>query len=98
MDEVQNVLDDFRNQRDWERSVRPDSAVNLSKSILIEATELLEHFQWSMRVYDLDEVKYEIADIYIYLLGLANHLGFELDQLALDKLGINEDRFPAPRQ
>lgn len=94
MDEVQKALEDFRNQRDWGRSVRPDSAVNLSKSVAIEAAKLLEHFQWSEADYDIEGVGHEMADIYVYLILLANHLELDLNRLALEKITINEDRFP----
>ena len=90
---VLKLLVEFRKKRDWEKTSTPG---NFAKSILIEAAELLEHFRWSNDSFDLDEAKYEIADVYIYILGLTAHLGLDLNQLALEKIAINEQRFPTP--
>lgn len=94
MDQLQKALDDFRRRRGWGSSVRPDSPNNLAKSIAVESAELLEHFQWSEDGYDLNEVGMEIADIYIYLVLMANHLSLDLNRLAVEKIAINDDRFP----
>ena len=81
----------FRDQRNWQQFHKPS---NLSKSIIIEAAELLEHFQWQDNNYNLEEVKGEIADIYIYLSFLAYELDLNLDDIALEKMLLNEERFP----
>ena len=49
----------FTDDRDWEQF---HSAANLAKSIVIEAAELLECFQWNDEEYDLQHVKEELAD------------------------------------
>ena len=93
IESVLKLLVEFRKKRDWEKTSTP---ANFAKSILIEAAELLEHFQWSNDGFDLDEVKYEIADVYSYILGLTAHLGLDLNQLALEKIAANQQLFPAP--
>ena len=51
----------FTENRDWDQFHSP---ANLAKSIVIEAAELLECFQWSDENYDLQHVKEELADVY----------------------------------
>ena len=91
---VMDLLVGFRQKRI--RWTKQDSPANFAKSILIESAELLEHFQWSDVGYDLEQVKYEAADVYIYLLALAAHLDLNLDQLVLDGLASNGQHSPAP--
>ena len=81
----------FRRERDWEKF---ETLANLAKSITIEAAELLEHFQWQEDNFNLQEVKYELADVYVYLLVLAHVLQLDLNQVALEKMAINSRRYP----
>ena len=53
----------FTSDRNWEQYHTP---TNLAKSISIEASELLECFQWSDDDYDLEHVKEELADVMVY--------------------------------
>ena len=91
MEEVLKQILAFRRARDWEQFHTP---ANLAKSISSEAAELLEHFQFQEDNYDLDEVKYELADVYIYLLSMAHDLKLDLNQAALDKLKLSAKRYP----
>ena len=58
-EETVNRIRKFTEDRDWEQFHSP---ANLAKSIVIEAAELLECFQWSDDNYDLQHVKEELAD------------------------------------
>jgi NTP pyrophosphatase (non-canonical NTP hydrolase) len=87
--------------RDWEQFHTPK---NLSASIAIEAAEILEHFQWltdeqvaaaMQKDGKLDAVAEEMADVFIYLLSLANALDVDVSEAVLNKLERNEGRFPA---
>ena len=53
----------FTEDREWNQF---HSQANLAKSIVIEAAELLECFQWSDTEYDLQHIKEELADILVY--------------------------------
>ena len=53
----------FTDDRDWDQFHSP---ANLAKSIVIEAAELLECFQWSETEYDTDHIKEELADVLVY--------------------------------
>ena len=65
----------FTEDRNWDQFHWP---ANLAKSIVIEAAELLECFQWSDEEYDLQHVKEELADVLVYSQNLLDKL--ELDQ------------------
>lgn len=80
----------FRDARDWKKFHTPG---NLSKSISIEAAELLELFQWGDS-YKSDDLKEELADILIYSFLLADAIDENPLDLIEMKLRINEKRFP----
>jgi len=91
-------LEKFAMDRDWDQFHAPK---NLVMALSVEAAELTEHFQWlteeqSNNLSDetLDEVAFEMADIYIYLTRLATKLKVDLPQYVDDKININEKRFP----
>ena len=87
------LIRDFVSARDWDQFHTPG---NLAKSVSIEAAELLECFQWSdePRNDDLEHVHEEIADVLIYSIMLSNKLGFDLDEIILDKLSKNARKYP----
>ena len=61
----------FTEDRDWDQFHSP---ANLAKSIVIEAAELLECFQWSDEEYDLQHIKEELADVMVYSQNLLDKL------------------------
>jgi len=58
----------------------------------LEATEILEHFQWRETVKDKEELASELADVALYLLQLASVSEIDLEKAILDKLEINKTR------
>lgn len=75
-------LRDFASERDWDQFHSPK---NLSMALVVEAAELVEHFQWlteEQSLYlpedKLTEISQELADIQIYLVRLADKLGVDL--------------------
>ncbi|HQU16466.1 MAG: nucleotide pyrophosphohydrolase [Chromatiales bacterium 21-64-14] len=92
-------LRQFAAERDWERFHSPK---NLAMALIVEAAELVEHFQWlsqqesaELPVHKREEVELEMADILIYLVRLADRLGVNLLDAARRKIDINESRYPA---
>ena len=89
-------VEDFVDKRGWKRYHRPkDIAIALS----VEAAELLEVFQWSggadsLGKEDLERVRMETADTVIYALSMANACGFDLGQAVMDKISLNEKKYP----
>lgn len=81
----------FTKDRDWDQFHSP---VNLAKSIMIEAGELLECFQWSDEGYDIEHVKEELADVLIYCHDMADKLEVDVDEIVNHKMDKNEIKYP----
>jgi NTP pyrophosphatase (non-canonical NTP hydrolase) len=84
----------FTQDRDWDQFHSP---ANLAKSIVIEAAELLECFQWSDENYDLQHVKEELADVMIYCQDLLDKLGLNADEILNMKMAQNESKYPVEK-
>ncbi|NLC96322.1 MAG: nucleotide pyrophosphohydrolase [Erysipelotrichaceae bacterium] len=82
-------LNKFNLDRDWEQFHTPE---NLSKSIVIEAAELLENFQWD-NDYNIEHIKDELADIFLYTIMMAERMEIDLFEIANDKIDRNEKRY-----
>ena len=77
----------FSDERDWDQFHSP---ANLAKSIVIEAAELLECFQWNNEEYDLQHVREELADVMVYSQNLLDKLGLAADEIINMKMTQNE--------
>ena len=84
----------FTEDRDWDQFHSP---VNLAKSIVIEAAELLECFQWSEDQFDLQHVKEELADVMVYSQNLLDKLGLDADEIINMKMSMNEAKYPVEK-
>ena len=84
----------FSEDRDWEQF---HSSANLAKSIVIEAAELLECFQWSDTDYDLQHVKEELADVIVYSQNLLDRLNLNVDEIVNMKMEQNEKKYPVEK-
>ena len=84
----------FTEDRDWDQFHTP---ANLAKSISIEASELLECFQWSDDNYDIDHVKEELADVLVYCRNLLDKLGLDEDEIVNSKMAKNEAKYPVEK-
>lgn len=78
-------------------SPKEQTARNLAISLVLEAAEVLEHFQWREEASDPQALAAELADVALYLLQLASISAVDLEQAILDKLAANLDReWPDP--
>lgn len=91
----------FREARDWKQFHSPK---NLSEAIVIEASELLEVFQWienssseKFAIENREKVEDEVADIMIYILYMCNDLEINLEKTISNKIQKNQERFPQDR-
>jgi len=84
----------FTEDRDWDQFHTPE---NLAKSIVIEAAELLECFQWDGEKFDLQHVKEELADVMIYSQNLLDKLGLDADEIINMKMSMNEAKYPVEK-
>ncbi len=101
-DELKQKLIEFRKKRDWEKFHNPK---DLAVSLVIEASELLENFQWKtdkevsemLKGDGYEEISEEIADIAIYLTYLCNDLGIDIDDIVSKKLEKNRRKYPSDK-
>lgn len=90
----------FIAERDWQRYHTPR---NVAVSIVLEAGELLEHFQWSPPAPDemtperRQQIGEEMADVLAYLLSLANVLDLDLAAALEAKMRKNRRKYPVER-
>lgn len=95
LEKIHQKILNFNAPRGWKPS--PQS---LAKSVVIEAAELLEHFQWDnddtpLDKKDLKEVGYEIADVFWYLFELADMMNIDLVESLERKYLHNDEKYPA---
>lgn len=94
-------LEQFAKEREWQQFHSPK---NLASALVVEAGELLEHFQWlteqqsrELPQEKLDAVAGELADVLLYLVQLSAALHVDLVEAAHDKLRLNGLRYPVDR-
>lgn len=94
LDELTQAMHDFVGSKGWYSpdTLKPQTPKNIASSLVIEAAEVLEHFQWSNEARDLTELSSELADVALYLLQLASVTGINLERAILDKLAVNAGR------
>jgi NTP pyrophosphatase (non-canonical NTP hydrolase) len=100
--QLRDTLRQFTATRDWQQFHTPK---NLAMAMIVEAAELVEHFQWmtpeqSMTLTDEQHaaVRDEVADTLIYLVELADVLGIDLINAARDKMAKNAVKYPVKRE
>lgn len=104
MDTLQDLrmrLREFARERDWEQFHSPK---NLAAALIVEAGELLEHFQW-LTEHQSEElpaktrarVAEELADVLLYLVRLADRVDIDLAEAAAQKLKRNAEKYPADK-
>ena len=84
----------FSEERDWDQFHTPE---NLAKSIVIEAAELLECFQWKGEDFNLQHVKEELADVMVYTQNMLDQLGLDADEIINMKMDQNEKKYPVEK-
>ena len=99
MNELFKKIRLFRDERGWDKFHSPK---NISMALMVETAELAEHFQWltqdeSFNLPDdkLQDVGEELADIFVYLVRLADQLGIDLPEAVDRKIALNEAKYPA---
>ncbi len=92
------LITKFRDSRDWKQFHNPK---DMSLSLVLEATEVMEHFQWQnpeeMKVYvksHKHEIGEELADVLYWILLMSNDLGINIKEAMEKKLIIQEKKYP----
>ena len=89
------IIKEFIKQRDWEQFHDPK---NLAISLNLESSEVLELFQWTkdneINKNKVTNLKDELADVYYWLLLLADHYDIDIDDALEEKIKKNEKKYP----
>ena len=87
-------INKFRDDRNWRQFHKEK---DLAISISLEANELLEIFQWKTSeeavANDLQHIKEELADVFIYGFMLADNLNLDVEKIISDKIKLNEKKY-----
>lgn len=101
LEKVRQRLRDFAKVRDWDQFHSPK---NLSMALSVEASELVECFQWlteeqsrSLTPKQLAAVTDEIADVQLYLIRLADKVGVDIGAAIEQKITKNEAKYPVDK-
>ena len=94
MKEIIQRLIKFRDDRNWKQFHTPE---NLAKSVVLEAAELLENYQWQHTTVDIQNIQEELADVMVYCLLLCEHYGFDVKQIINEKITKNEQKYPVEK-
>jgi dCTP diphosphatase len=92
--ELTQEMNRFVRDKGWydENSPKQQNERNLAVSIVLEAAEVLELYQWREAGIERPRLEEELADVMLYLLQLASVAGIDLEAAVLSKLAINHDR------
>ncbi|MDN6640383.1 MAG: nucleotide pyrophosphohydrolase [Tetragenococcus sp.] len=97
-EKMMNKINQFRDDRNW-RQFHDEK--DLAISISLEASELLELFQWKssaeVKENKLDRIKEELADVLIYSYMMADNLDLNVEDIIDKKLKLNEEKYPVSK-
>ena len=92
-EDIRNELREFVKERNWEKY---HNLKDLALSVSIEASELVEIFQWrnpeEINDKDREDIKFELADVLIYVFFMCDKLGIESYEIIKEKMEINKKR------
>ncbi len=98
---LRSRIDQFVQERDWAQFHTPK---NLAMAMIVEAAELVEHFQWNtpeestqLTPEKREAVGHELADTFVYLLRIAEVLKIDLIEAANSKIDLNAKKYPVEK-
>ena len=96
--DLQEKIIKFRDQRNWKQFHNPK---DVSLSMVLEATEIMEHFQWKnekeMQEHikkNKKEISKELADVFYWALLMGHDLGIDLKKAVETKMKENKKKYP----
>lgn len=96
--DLQKMIINFRDSRDWKQFHAPK---DLALSLVLEATEVLEHFQWKdgkeLEDYlkqNKKEISYELADVLYWVVTMSHDLNIDITNAFEEKMKINAKKYP----
>jgi NTP pyrophosphatase (non-canonical NTP hydrolase) len=101
INEITKKIVAFRDARDWKQFHNPK---DLAISLLLEAGEVLEHFQWKnkeeMEKYvktNKEEIGEELADVLYWVLLMSHDLDIDILGALENKQKKNEQKYPVEK-
>lgn len=101
LQDLRDRIQAFVEERDWQQFHSPK---NLAMAMIVEAAELVEHFQWmteqesrEVTAEKKELISQELADTLVYLLRIADVLGIDMVDAANRKLDINARKYPVDK-
>jgi|SRR5450830_73755 len=101
LNELKQKLEAFVEARDWAQFHSPK---NLAMAMIVEAAELVEHFQWNteeesheLSAEKREQVGHELADTFVYLLRISQVLDIDLIEAANKKIALNAVKYPVEK-
>jgi NTP pyrophosphatase (non-canonical NTP hydrolase) len=101
MDQIQKLtkrIIEFRDRRDWKQFHNPK---DLALSLVLEATEVLEHFQWknpeeikNHLLENKEDVADELADVLYWILLMSHDFEIDIEKALMKKIEKNEAKYP----
>jgi dCTP diphosphatase len=99
LEDIKLHLREFVAERDWQQF---HSSKNIAMALMVEAAEILEHFQWltpaqsdNLEPAVKQQVADEIADVLVYLVRLADAQDINIMDAVNSKMAINAAKYPA---
>lgn len=91
----------FRDERDWKQFHNPK---DVALSLVLEAAEVLEHFQWKnqkeIEEYiktNKEDIGEELADVLYWILLMCNDLEINISEALVKKIKKNERKYPVDK-
>lgn len=101
LEALRTKINTFVTERDWDQFHAPK---NLAMAMIVEAAELVEHFQWNtieeskqLTPEKREAVSHELADTFVYLLRIAEVLEIDLIEAANNKIALNAQKYPVEK-
>lgn len=101
LDQLRNRVNQFVEERDWAQFHSPK---NLAMAMIVEAAEVVEHFQWmteqesrQLDAETTEKVGQELSDTFVYLLRIAEVCGIDLIKAANKKIDLNALKYPVDK-
>jgi NTP pyrophosphatase (non-canonical NTP hydrolase) len=101
LEKLKKLVIDFRDARDWKQFHNPK---DLALSLVLESAEFMEHFQWKSErevqkhlKSNKNAVSEELADVFYWVLLIANDLNIDIDAALKAKIKQNESKYPVAK-
>jgi dCTP diphosphatase len=101
LNELRARVNTFVEERDWAQFHSPK---NLAMAMIVEAGEVVEHFQWmteqeskNLNAETREQVGQELSDTFVYLLRIAEVCGVDLIEAANKKIDLNAKKYPVEK-